>query len=111
MKTMLIGAAAMMALSSMAATAQIMINEFEFQQLKGWTLIDVTNVDGDFEGCDYDRRIPLENGLTLRCDSYGYSYAYRPAAVVFAKGTTPGAPLYIKALINDKVYNMQPLHQ
>ena len=42
----------------------------------------VTYVSGDFEGCDYDKLIPLENGLIFKCRSYRYKYAYRPKVII-----------------------------
>lgn len=98
-------------LSPPIVSAQVMVSEFELHQLKGWTLIDVSYVSGAFEGCDYGQRVPLDNDLTLRCNSYGYSYAYRPPAIIFAKGTVAGAPVHIKALINGHAYDMEPLKQ
>jgi hypothetical protein len=68
--------------------------------------------DGDhtsFEGCDYDRVIKFTDGTTLRCAEYGYMYAYRPTAVIFAKKIeSPGRSLTVfKMLVEDTVYDMR----
>lgn len=35
-----------------------------------------TQVDGEFNGCDFDRRINFLNGLVFVCSEYSYSYSY-----------------------------------
>ena len=42
----------------------------------------ITYVSGSFEGCDYDKLIPLENGLLFKCRTYKYHYAYHPKVVI-----------------------------
>ena len=75
--------------------------------LEGYTVAKVTKVDGDFEGCDYDKKIPLTNGWTLTCNSYHYAYSYMPEAVVMTRDI--GAGFSIKAVIGDYVYDMDPV--
>lgn len=59
-----------------------------------------TRVSDTFEGCDYDKKIKLDNGLIFVCRSYGYSYAYRPEVMIIS--VSGGAPqVYIKG----KQYN------
>ena len=59
-----------------------------------------TRVDGDFEGCDFDKKINLQNGLIFVCSDYGYSYAYNPkVTIVFLDKNLP--VVYIKG----KKYN------
>jgi hypothetical protein len=41
-----------------------------------------TNVTDDFEGCEYDKYIPLDNGLVFQCRTYHYHYAYHPDVVI-----------------------------
>ena len=41
-----------------------------------------TYVKGTFEGCDFDRLIPLDNGLIFHCAEYFYHYAYHPEVQV-----------------------------
>lgn len=49
-----------------------------------------TTVSSEFEGCDFDRRISFDNGLIFVCDSYSYTYSYRPnVKIYFVSGRTP----------------------
>lgn len=81
----------------------------DFSGLGGWTIAAVTQVRGEFEGCDFDRTIKFDNGWTLTCATYSYSYAYRPDAVIFIKNSTFQNRAYwmVKALIDDEFYEMR----
>jgi hypothetical protein len=49
-----------------------------------------TQVDGDFEGCDFDKRINFTNGLIFVCSTYSYTYSYMPRVKIFViKGRSP----------------------
>ncbi len=37
---------------------------------------------GEFNGCDFNRRVPLTNGLILVCSGYAYHYAYSPKVLI-----------------------------
>lgn len=80
---------------------------YEYQELIGYTVSIVSKVDGDFEGCDYGKTIVLQNGMTLKCNSYGYNYHYSPTVIVFAKSYNNFYS--VKAIINDKIYDMAPI--
>ena len=41
-----------------------------------------TNVSDEFEGCDWDKRYNLDNGLIFVCSTYSYSYSYRPEVLI-----------------------------
>lgn len=41
-----------------------------------------SQIDGDFEGCDFNKVYPLLNGLILVCQEYNHSYSYMPEVVV-----------------------------
>lgn len=45
---------------------------------RGYGVITETTVSEDFEGCEYGKIIPFDNGLGLKCTAYKYHYAYRP---------------------------------
>ncbi len=81
------------------------------RKLEGWTIVSVTQVNGEFEGCDFGRVIRFQNGTAFKCAGYGYNYAYSPDAVIFGKsGTFEGrAFVQIKALIDGELYDMQPV--
>ena len=82
----------------------------ELRDVEGYTVISVTQVDGDFEGCDFDKRIRFADGTTLKCSSYSYSYAYMPDAVIFGKRVSHQGRsfLMVKVLIDDEMYDMDP---
>lgn len=55
----------------------------------GGTVIN-TQVDGNFEGCDFDKRIDFTNGLVFVCSTYSYTYSYMPKVKIFAiQGKSP----------------------
>ena len=45
---------------------------------------DTYQIEGTFDGCEFDKYYPLTNGMFLRCEDYNYSYDYYP--VVTANG-------------------------
>lgn len=81
----------------------------DFSDLEGWTIAAVTNVNGEFEGCDFDRKIKFANGWVLTCSSYSYSYSYQPGAVIFAKNLNHKGRAFhaVKVLIDDEFYDME----
>lgn len=79
----------------------------DFSKLQGYTIAKITQVDGDFEGCDFDKKIILMNGWTLTCNTFNYSYSYSPAVAILSRDI--GTGYAIKAVIGDHVYDMQPI--
>jgi hypothetical protein len=79
------------------------------KRLQGYTVVAVTQVDGEFQGCDFGKVIRFTDGKALRCNSYGYTYAYMPDAVIFAKTiTVQGKSLAtIVAWIEDDAFEME----
>jgi hypothetical protein len=77
-------------------------------ELDGFTLIDCTNVSGEFEGADYDKLVELDNGLIFRFTEYKYSYSYHPACAIFARSFTyqeKDVVLYY-LVIDEEVYSV-----
>lgn len=68
----------------------------------GWAVSEKTYVDGDFEGCEYDKHIPLGNGLIFVCSGYGYSYSYRPDVYILKNVQGWGG---YKVVIDDEEYD------
>src|SRR5262245_29663567 len=48
----------------------------------GYAVVEETRVFGEFEGCDFYKRIPLMNGHTFVCSAYSYSYSYMPEVLI-----------------------------
>lgn len=67
----------------------------------GFGVVEKTQVNGEFEGCDFDKRIPLVNGLVFVCTSYSYSYGYMPDVLIL-KSVRTGE---IKILIDEEEYD------
>jgi hypothetical protein len=57
--------------------------------------------DTSFEGCNYGRRILFDDETYLTCTSYGYSYAYRPEAILLVRAGT------WVMLVGDNSYQMR----
>jgi hypothetical protein len=87
------------------------IDASDFDDVVGYTVVAVTQVRDEFEGCEHDKKIRFDNGWTLTCSEYSYSYAYRPDAVIFAKVFPFKGVNYwmLKALIDDEFYDMEPV--
>ena len=68
---------------------------------RGYAVVEKTQVDGVFDGCDPGKPIPLMNSLLFVCEEYGHSYSYMPEVLIF-KHTETGA---IKVIIDDKEYD------
>jgi len=91
---------------AMPATAYPCADDFS-SSMEGYTIVAVTQVDGTFEGCDYDKSVKFRNGMTLKCSTYSYTYAYAPDAIIFAKPMShQGQSFYsIEVLIEDDFYD------
>ncbi|MFX0201258.1 MAG: hypothetical protein ACFFCW_34505, partial [Candidatus Hodarchaeota archaeon] len=70
---------------------------------QGYAVIIETQVDGEFEGCEFDKRIPLMNGLIFVCSTYSYSYSYMPEVLILQHIRTGD----VKVLIDGEEYNGQ----
>ncbi|WP_172201092.1 hypothetical protein [Campylobacter sp. RM16188] len=79
--------------------------EFRAPELIGYTIVDVKTVADDFEGCDYDKKIIFTDDTYVTCNSYGYSYSYRPKAVIFA--TQYNGHTLFKMYVNGNVYSIR----
>ena len=84
--------------------------ECELSELIGYTMIAEKTVAGfvengkksdEFEGCDFDRIIIFDDNTGVRCDTYNYSYSYRPSAYIFANRF--GA---IKMCVEDELFDV-----
>lgn len=85
----------------LAVSAIAFAGDLEDLAREGYGVVDETRVDGEFEGCEYDRRIPLANGLVFVCSEYNYSYSYSPEVLIL-RHVQSGA---IKVLIDEEEYD------
>lgn len=84
----------------------------------GWTIIDSKTIDGyrdpgeekkdDFEGCDYNRIIFFNDGTAVRCNSYGYQYAYNPTAIILGRTLNYKGKTYTlyKMIVEGEEYDL-----
>jgi hypothetical protein len=77
----------------------------------GWTLvasiarrIDKGVQKGEFEGCEYDRIIVFDDNTGVRCTSYSYSYAFRPTAYIWGRGS------FLKMCVSGSSYDVSRLN-
>lgn len=80
--------------------------------LQGYTVVGTMTITGwvdrsngkkgdDFEGCEFDRVIILDDSKVLTCATYSYTYSYRPRAVILVNGSR------FKMIVGDRVYDMR----
>jgi hypothetical protein len=92
------------AFSSAASCEQIL------RRLEGWTIVSVTSIQGEFEGCDYGKKIALDDESVFACSEYNYTYSYSPDVIVFAKRMAYQGHSWIsfRLVIEDEIFEMQP---
>jgi hypothetical protein len=75
--------------------------DFEDLCKDGYAVILETNISGDFDGCDYDKRYKLDNGLIFECSTYHYTYHYHPSFYILQNIKYGG----FKYIIDDEEYS------
>lgn len=94
------------------------ISTDELEELVGYTIIDSKTIErwydddekeDSFNGCSHGRVIVFTDGTKLTCAEYGYMYAYRPTAIIFAKEfSIKGKSIYdFKMVVEDEIYDMR----
>lgn len=84
--------------------AQAAVNALTLRKLLYYTVLDVTYIDGTFQGADFGKTVKLANGMVFEFMTYSYTYAYRPDVVVFVRLTEK--PYLYKLLIGDTLYDV-----
>ncbi len=91
----------------------------ELENLEGYTIVAVKTIEGwydddekddsSFNGCSHGRVIVFTDGTGLTCAEYGYMYAYRPTAIIFAKEISwKGKSFHdFKMMVEDEVFDMR----
>ncbi|MGN1150218.1 MAG: hypothetical protein ACI4SY_05885, partial [Sutterella sp.] len=90
------------------------IDSFVLQELIGYRLVWAGHVTGyfdtnnrdktgswAFEGCDWDRKIFLDDRYEVVCQGYGYTYAYHPEAALFDNGSSR------KLLVQGRLFSVR----
>jgi len=84
---------------------------FDHSELRGYTMVDEKTIDGDFEGCDFDKKIVFMDGTYLICSTYSYTYTYMPTAFIYTRHFRCQGKVYadIKMVVDDEIYDMQAI--
>jgi len=83
----------------------------KLSRLEGYTIVKAGTITGwrnsdgkrgdDFEGCDYGRKLFIDDSLQVTCSDYFYEYAYRPTAVFLLRGSV------LKMVIGNDIHDVQ----
>ena len=78
--------------------------------LVGWSVVHAGTVTGfvtkdgekkdSFEGCEYGRKLIIDYRYVVTCQTYSYSYAFHPDAVLLVKGSS------YKLVVDNDVYEV-----
>jgi hypothetical protein len=60
--------------------------------------------ESSFNGCTYGRILVFDDNTGVQCAEYNYSYAYRPDAFIFVRGSS------IRICIENDWYDAQSLN-
>ncbi|MBX5226894.1 hypothetical protein HJC06_10710 [Rhizobium sp. NLR9b] len=90
-------AAGAAAISFLLLPSHAWASDLEDLAMEGYAVALKTQVDGDYEGCDYGKQIALMNGLTFVCSTYHYHYSYMPRVLILQQLRTGS----IKVIIDD----------
>jgi len=74
----------------------VFAQDLEQMARDGYGVLERTSVNGEYQGCDFNRQIPLMDGLVFVCETYSYSYAYDPEVLIL-KNVRDGT---VKTMIN-----------
>lgn len=109
MRTALLAILALLGSGAPMTTAQQTCSA-DLGELVGWTIAAVKTIDGEFQGCEFNRVISFTDGSQVRCMSYNYTYSYMPDAVLFARSIVYKGTKHtlIKMCVEDELYDVSP---
>lgn len=53
-----------------------------------------------FEGCEYGRKIFIDDSYQVTCATYSYTYSYRASVVILTRGGS------MKMVVGDEIYDI-----
>lgn len=53
-----------------------------------------------FEGCEFGRRIFIDDRYAVTCATYSYTYSYRPSVAILSKNGS------LKMVVGDEIYDI-----
>jgi len=68
--------------------------------ITGWQNSDGKRGDS-FEGCEYGRRLFIDDQVQITCSDYFYEYGYRPTIVILSKSGN------LKMVIGNDIHDVQ----
>lgn len=89
------------------ASQALALDASDFSDLEGWTIVAVTQIEGDFEGCTMGRHLNYTNGMHTICADETVSISVSPDAVIFTKRF--GDRVFVRVLIDDEFFDMRPV--
>jgi len=91
-----------------AARAHASCDADDLCDLEGFTVVECTNVNGDFDGADVGKAVTLANGMIFTFETVSVEVDIDPAAVLLARRVTyQGRQVTVyKLLIDDEVYDV-----
>lgn len=103
----------LMVAAGLTATASVQADRTmrALSKVEGYVVYAVTTVDGEFNGCDFNKVIKLQNGTAFKCSTYAYTYTYNPDAIVFVKvAQFQGKSIaQVKLLVEGELMDMEPI--
>ena len=100
--------AALVAVSGNAVLAGC---EVDIADYVGWQIIYAGEVTGyldedgmehdDFEGCDWGRVLIVDYTKAVKCNEYGYAYAYHPDIIILSNGSS------MEACIDGEMFDIR----
>ncbi|WP_064712086.1 hypothetical protein [Rhizobium bangladeshense] len=85
------------AISLLLLPSHAWASDLEDLAMEGYAVALKTQVDGEYEGCDYGKQIGLMNGLIFVCSTYHYHYSYMPRVLILQQLQTGS----IKVIIDN----------
>jgi hypothetical protein len=76
------------------------------KELVGYTIIDIKTVNGEFEGCDFDKKVIFTDNTYVTCMGYGHTYSYMPEAIILGKNYN--GTLLLKIYVDGELYDVMP---
>lgn len=62
------------------------------------------HTDWEFEGCDFDRKIFIDDRYEVYCRGYSYAYSYHPQVTILSNGSSA------KMIVNSQTFDIS-LHE
>ncbi len=82
----------------------------KLKRLVGYSIVHSGTITGyqdqgkkpndSFEGCEYGRKIFIDDVYRVTCTTYSYTYSYRPSVVIITMANS------MKMVVGDEIYDI-----